>query len=219
MELFVNSEKTLLSKSDIDYRFADKDNILENFTLKNLETKNDVLNQNVGSKSIILAPFNSTLKNSRMDNYLFELSYNNFLMKLDGKVKEANHQYELNNNCEIDNGLLIKKHSSKDLKKDLKSGKETPSNEMFSNLYSPHIHSAKQSGINTPRNDSLTQRNTKICSLASTNTLIIDEETILNVEALGYKRDYLIKCLNINDLNHAVSCFYILSLVKQNQNH
>jgi hypothetical protein len=219
VELFVNSEKTLLSKSDIDYRFADRENILENFTLKNLETKNDILNQNVGSKSVILAPFNSTLKNSKVDNYLFELSYNNCLMKLDGKVKEANHQYELNNNCEIDNGLLIKKHSSKDLKKDLKSGKETPSNEMFSNLYSPHIHSARQSGINTPRNDSLTQRNTKISSLASTNTLIIDEETVMSVESIGYKRDYLIKCLNINDLNHAVSCFYILNLVKQNQNH
>ena len=46
MELFVNIEKTLLAKSDIDYKKADKENILENFTLKNLETNNELLNKN-----------------------------------------------------------------------------------------------------------------------------------------------------------------------------
>lgn len=219
MEIFANAEKMLLSKSDIDYRKADKDNILENFTLKNLETKNDLLNKNVITRSNILAPFNSSLKKSLAESYLFDIPYDNGIMKLIGKVKEANHQYELNNNCEIDNGVFIKKHSSKDLNKDkdLKSGLVSPGGEMIgSNLMSPPDFSNRFSSLNTPRSDSVTQRNTKPNNLSlTTSTLVIDDLAVKMTEDLGYSREFIMKCLNYNELNHATSCYYIFNLAKQ----
>ena len=90
MELFGNAEKILLAKSDIDYRKADKENLLENFTLKNLETKNDIHCKNIATKSHILAPYNSSLKSSFSDNYLYDLEVNNLFsntMSSDFRIK------------------------------------------------------------------------------------------------------------------------------------
>lgn len=211
VELFVNIEKTLLAKSDIDYKKADKENILENFTLKNLETNNELLNKNNITKSNILAPFNSSLKDSNEESYIFDLSYENNLIKLVGNVKEINHKYELENNPDFDNG--VKKELNK---KDLKSGISTPS-ELISNPISPpEFQSAKASNINTPRCESVnTNRNRANNSLVS-NTIIIDDAVVKMVEKVGFNKDYLLKCLNYNELNHATSCYYIFSLHKQN---
>ncbi len=218
MELFANAEKILLSKSDIDYRKADKDNIIENFTLKNLETKNDLLNKNVITRSNILAPFNSSLKKSLADSYLFDIPYDNGIMKLIGKVKEANHQYELNNNCEIDNGVFKKELSSKDLNKDkdIKSGLVSPGGELIgSNMVSPPDFN-RFSSINTPRSESVTQRNPKPNNLSlTTSTLVIDDQAVKLTEDLGYSREFIMKSLNYNELNHATCCYYIFNLAKQ----
>lgn len=107
MILFTNAEKILLSKTNIDYRVANKEDIIENFTLRNLDTQQETENQNVVTKSQILAPFNSTLK--KLENWKLEsdLKIENEVMKMCGKVKEAIRNYELNNNGEIDNGFLI----------------------------------------------------------------------------------------------------------------
>ena len=215
MELFGISEKILLAKSDIDYRKADKDNLFENFTLKNLDTKNDIHNKNIATKSHILAPFNSSLKDSLQDNYEYsELETDNYLMKLIGKVKEANHQYELNNNDEFDYGV-IKKHNSKD-KAEVKSGVTTPATEMFSGPLSPPDTSNRMSGINTPRSDSITHKNPRSNSL-TTQTLVIDEFIIKLVEALGYNKEFILKSLNSNELNHATTCYFIMLVSKFNE--
>lgn len=105
--LFTNAEKILLSKTNIDYRIANKDDIMENFTLKNLDTFQETENQNIVTKSLILAPFNSTLKKNENWKLASDLKIENDVMKICGKVKDANRNYELNNNGEIDNGFLI----------------------------------------------------------------------------------------------------------------
>ncbi len=106
MNLFTIAEKILLAKSNIDYRYANKDDIIENFTLRNLDTQMEAENQNINTKSVILAPFNSSLKG---DESLFhaDLIIENDALKFCGKVKELNRNYELNNNGEIDNGIII----------------------------------------------------------------------------------------------------------------
>ena len=38
--------------------------MLEHFTLKNLYTINDTINKDINTKSVILAPFNSTFENN-----------------------------------------------------------------------------------------------------------------------------------------------------------
>jgi len=80
---------------------------MENFTLKNLDTLQETENQNVVTKSLILAPFNSTLKRNENWKLADDLKVENDVMKICGKVKDANRNYELNNNGEIDNGFLI----------------------------------------------------------------------------------------------------------------
>lgn len=61
LSLFTEIEKLLLSKSKLDLRVLDKNNLHENFTLKNLDTKMEKENENNASKSFILAPFNSSI--------------------------------------------------------------------------------------------------------------------------------------------------------------
>lgn len=211
MELFGNAERILLAKSDIDYRSADKDNLMENFTLKNLDTKNDIHFKNVATKSHILAPFNSSLKDSLVEEYEYDLEVNNEMMKLIGKVKEANHQYELNNNNEFDYGVIKKQNSKEKEKEKDRSSSATPF-EMNSGLISPPQDnpSNRYSGINTPRSDSLTHKTKPKSTSMTTQTFVIDEEVIKQVEEMGYTRDYILKSLNNNDLNHSTTCYYIL---------
>ena len=106
MNLFTNAEKILLSKSNVDYKNAQKEDLNENFTIRNLDTQKDTENQNINTKSLILAPFNSSIK--KEEEFLIkEIEVENEATRFCGKAKEANRNYELNNNGEIDNGILI----------------------------------------------------------------------------------------------------------------
>lgn len=66
--------------------------------------------RNVSSKSIILAPFNSTKSNcSEMHESMNRNMYEkNDVMKFQARVRDVDRQYELNNNCEVDNGVYNK---------------------------------------------------------------------------------------------------------------
>lgn len=96
----------MLSKANIDYRTAAKEDLIENFTLRNLDTMLEAENQNVNTKSFILAPYNTSFK-VKADPLCSLILVENDAMKFYGKAKEANRNYELNNNEEIDNGILI----------------------------------------------------------------------------------------------------------------
>lgn len=105
VNLFTAAEKLLLVKSNIDYRKGNKEDLIENFSLRNLDTLQEAENQNVNTKSVILAPFNSSLKH---ESFKYEdLAIANSVLKFNGKVRELNRNYELNNNGEIDNGVII----------------------------------------------------------------------------------------------------------------
>jgi len=106
----------LLSKFNIDFRYANRDDIIENFSRRNLDTLLEQENLNVNTKSIILAPFNSSFQQMKMtsSNFSFaSLKIENNAIKFCGKVKELNRNYELNNNGEIDNGIIIPNNKSK----------------------------------------------------------------------------------------------------------
>lgn len=52
---------------------------------------------------------------------------------------------------------------------------------------------------------------TDFCSVTEDYTTHhIDEEAVKVVEKFGYPRDYLVKCLNNGDLNHATATYYLL---------
>jgi hypothetical protein len=160
VNLFTNAEKVLLSKSNIDFRYANKEDLIENFTLKNLDSLRDTENQNVNTKSYILAPFNSSIKKN--DNFLDEeLQIENEVIKIIGKAKDANRHYELNNNGEIDNGILINQPEPKE--KDVLSNRESPllspmsnSRDKVSKPVSPpnEINDRRLSNIPSPKESS-----------------------------------------------------------------
>lgn len=73
-----------------------------------VSTQNSGL-KNVSSRSVILAPFNSTLSDEQTirENHLRmnEMLLPRRVIKFAAKLQEVNRQYELNNNAELDNGV------------------------------------------------------------------------------------------------------------------
>ncbi len=133
--LFTNAEYVLLAKNNVDYRDSNnKDDMVENFDIYNIDTREDNENKNSHTKSLILAPFNSSLFDSENenDNEIFydenldifspDLLILNNAMKFGAKVKEINRNYELNNNQDIDNGVVISNDS--DEKNNNQNGKD-----------------------------------------------------------------------------------------------
>jgi hypothetical protein len=108
VNLFTPAEKILLAKSNINYKNPQKDEMIEHFTLKNLDTQQETEGQNVNTRSQILAPFNSSAIQSDFIDTL-EVKPEADIFKFLGKAKEANRKYELDNNCDIDNGIIISK--------------------------------------------------------------------------------------------------------------
>ena len=113
----------MLSITYIDYRNGVLDDLKENFTLSNLkkdkEAKKDKNKiKNISTKSSLLAPYNTLIQDddSEMDydleDSLEDINNPNIILENDiilikNKVKEFNLNYELNNNGECDNGMLI----------------------------------------------------------------------------------------------------------------
>jgi hypothetical protein len=224
VNLFTNAEKILLSKSNIDFRHAIKEDLIENFTLKNLDSLRDTDNQNVNTKSFILAPFNSSLKMS--ESFLSkEIQIENEVIKMVGKAKDANRNYELNNNGEIDNGILINQPEPKEKEKEILSNRDSPllspmsnSREKISKPVSPQNEPADRRFSNMPSPKENKNFKEEKQNLIIGNLCINSDEAIVNiVEEIGYKRDYVIKSIINNDMNYAVAAYYVLASSKMNE--
>jgi serine/threonine protein kinase len=207
--LFTNAEKVLLSKYNVNYLNCDKDEIVENFTIKNLDTLEDDKKLTGYTKSLILAPYNSVNLNN--DNLIEnEVLIENNICKFGVKAQQANLKYELNNNIDFDNGM-IKSQKSKNDKKD------ESNNNSFSKGISPNIEinedfvSEKKSKINSPKNRSSS-------SDSNNGKIIIKEDLIREIETnVGYDRKYLISCLKEKKINYATATYYLLNNDNFNQ--
>jgi hypothetical protein len=207
--LFTNAEIILLSKVNVDYRNAGKQDLNENFTLKNLDTQKESEN-NMKTKSIILAPFSSSLGENESP-FLKDMKVENDAMRFVGKAIELNRNYELNNNGEIDNGVLINnsKQGEKDnynIESNVLSNNNSFNNKKYSKPTTPfelnENFRRKSSNAPSPKNE--------IARSSGASGIILDEETINAVEELGFKKDILIKYLLGNDLNYATTTYYLL---------
>ena len=63
--------------------------------------------QNVSTKSLVFAPFNTSI-NETMNHDSNNNILDKYVIKLSQQLKDADRQYELNNNCEVDNGVYNK---------------------------------------------------------------------------------------------------------------
>ena len=70
LNLFTDAEKILLSKFDVDYLTSDKNELIENFTIKNLETCQNVSKVGGNTKSLIFAPYNSYIESKDENNLM-----------------------------------------------------------------------------------------------------------------------------------------------------
>ena len=195
INLFTKAEMTMMSKTYIDYRKGEIEDLKENFTLSNL--KNDEIKleeKNITTKSTILDPFNSCVNNnsiSSLDESVESDSFDDFknveirlendIMIFNNKVKEFNLNFEVNNNREVDNGIIIKTHSDF-------------SNSSIKSSLSLNDKSADKNNENNNNNNSL-----------SVDLNILDE-----MEKFGYDKGYVLDCVENNILCHSSTVFYLL---------
>ena len=113
--LFSEKEKEVIIKEFCYSRRLNRNTVEESreetsiFTEHNLETSMNDLTKNISSKSIILAPFNSTKTElSSIHLSVEDMIEDRKVLKLGTKVREVDRQYERNNNCELDNGVYNK---------------------------------------------------------------------------------------------------------------
>lgn len=112
VELFTSAEKNYMRSQ---YKNSD-DGMTNNLNcgseLDQLETYQNSMLKNAETKSVILAPFNSTRSNLqeiesnyRMPTEIREMIQSKSCFKFAHRVREIDKQYEVNNNAELDNGV------------------------------------------------------------------------------------------------------------------
>ena len=79
--------------------------------------------QNDEAKSVILAPFNTTVSNKEFidEDIDVEPAY---VIKFSDKAREANRQYEFNYNEEVDNGVMISQSDENPTKQNVETVSE-----------------------------------------------------------------------------------------------
>ena len=207
--LFTKAEMMMMLKTYIDYRRGDIEDLKENFTLSNLRNDEVKLeDKNISTKSSILTPFNSGLiNNSLNDKSIKEDEFDDFknskitlendLMIFNNKVKEYNFNFEMNNNQEVDNGMIIKTHSE--------------------NSLSSIIQYSSDKNISIYKDNDMINENDYISLYnkeLNDNSIDLNKEKMNKVldeiERLGYDKKYVLNCIENNILCHASTVFYLL---------
>ncbi len=201
----------MFTKNNIDYRnpgYNENIDNLEDFTLKNIETINLKNEDHIKTKSLILAPFNTSIGNS---NFLTDtLDIKNNCIKFNGKVRELNKIYEINNNGEIDNGMIISPNGNSLVNDSL--DEKLINNIVDINQNKSKLNSKSGSGLQTPNPDSLIRFNftNKNESKIIDDNQSLDEEIIEAIFNFGYSKNFVRKSLEMNELNYATASYYLL---------
>lgn len=87
-------------------QMTDNSDIFPFFTEHRLDSTQNSLVRNRTTKSVILAPFNSTLTHISEDYEEPKIVKKAKIIKFGVKVKDVDRQYEANNNCDLDNGVF-----------------------------------------------------------------------------------------------------------------
>ena len=117
-----------------------------------------------------------------------KLVIENDLFSYSNKVKELNNQYEIDNNKDANNGILMNPKSINESN----SSSFTNSNTNRNSIIDKYVN------VNFDFNHML-------------NNMDYKRENILSqIENLGYDREYVIKSLKNNFLNHATTVYFLL---------
>ena len=120
-----------------------------------------------------------------------DLKILNGVIKYNAKVRDLNRNYELNNNQEIDNGVVITPNDSED--------NEKRPDKNFVNGYNNKFQSKNIS----PHNE-LNSNNEK------KNGDEINENALEMLQNLGYKKSFVKNCLTKNEFNYATTSYNLI---------
>ena len=185
LNIFTNAEKGLLSKYDVNYLNSPKEELIEVFTISNLETREEK-EEKGATKSDILAPYNSYALKPEND-YYSELKIENEICRFNFRAQLSNIKYELSNNQEFDNGIIKTIYNS------VEGGNKK------NNGYDAEFGTENMSSLNL----SLDSMETFTCGLC--DDIIKDIE-----EYIGYDKKYLVQCLRKNEINYATATYYLM---------
>lgn len=217
MTLFTKAELILLAKYDVDYLNSPKEDLIEHFSIKNLDTLIEEERQYGNTKSLILAPFNSEVKPNSEESFLSkDIKIENNLMKFRGKAKQSNLKYELNNNSNFDNGIL---KTQSDESED--EGNQSLSDNSVSQAISPNVervekieNNENESHINQNASNSINSKemnSPKSSSISSMSSMTVRSKVINEIETtIGYSKKYLMSCIKKNEVNYATATYYLL---------
>ena len=191
LNIFTNAEKGLLSKYDVNYLSSPKEELIEAFTISNLETKEEK-EEKGGTKSDILAPYNSYAMDPEKDIYS-ELKIENEICRFNFRAQLSNIKYELSNNQEFDNGII----------KTIYNSVEEGNKKSLDEIGPENMNSL---------NLSLDSIETFTCGLC--DDIIKDIE-----EYIGYDKKYLVQCLRKNEINYATATYYLMLKDEINTNY
>ena len=131
-----------------------------------------------------------------LDNFNLEIQVKNGIIKFHGKVKEFNMNYELNNNEEIDNGMLI--NSKDELVLNQNEEEDQLENYLKNNT----------NNINNKENNKSKKSHRPNSPYKQPP---INPYFVKMVCQLGYNKDYVVKSLEKNELNHPTTIYYLFS--------
>lgn len=202
--LFTNAEYIFFVKNNVDYRdINNKDDMIEIFDIKNLDTDDEDENENPNSKtkSIIYTPYNSYIEDDNnnlndsddsIDLNNKDIEIQNYIIEYSSKVKDLNRKYEMNNNEEIDNGFI-------DEDKYNQENNISPSNGNFNN----------NENINIEFNIKNEAEEIKL-NMNNNKEIEINEKALEDLEKLGFDKTYVKECLIKNDFNYATTSYGLL---------
>ena len=126
------------------------------------------------------------------------------------KIKEYNRLYELNNNGEVDNGVLI---NSKTQSSIIMTDRSTSKNEGI--VINLNISNSSDEGLienNKPKlNNKIKNDNDNDKKVDEEMEIRIKTKNILNQMALmGYDKKYVMECVKSNELCHASAVYYLM---------
>ena len=203
ISLFTDEEKSALGKQYCHTKRSNDSNSL--FTEQNIDSTIDGGLKNNTSKSVILGPFNSTRSNLQSSkDYIdtkFPIKDKREMLKFAAKARDIDRQYEKNNNGDTDNGVY-NKFVCESTERD---PNELPSSSEDEELFNDSIRTRPKSTVNLLFNEKRT------LIIGKCNKIIVDEDTLIKTESFGYPRQYIVKCLKDNKLNHATATYYLLT--------
>ena len=194
IKLFSKHEKYLLEKYNVCYLKNNPEDLIETFEQENLNTiENEEKKGN--TKSIILAPYNTfvTIYNEPSDYINKEIKIENNICKYRGNAQVSNIKYQMSNNDKFDNGVI----------KTIQAYSISSLSSMSQNLKTEEIKNSNNLNLD----DINKNIKNNFC-----------EDIIQEIEDnVGYDKNYLIQCLQNDEVNYATATYYLMIKDKEEE--